>query len=182
MQIIVHIDDVIKMLTSSKLLTSSKIFSVGFFGLFFILLNYLMLFGDDVIYIVNSNFSFNMSSNIHKPMNENQKKTENKTKMLFNDINETKKRYLQWNKFSSLITFMPWVKSSILKYVTSLRRHNGNINNADIIKINIYSLKYTNTNQIWRTLTTTYKPCYNHNVYTPIEKRRTAFQNDVIIP
>ena len=29
-QIIVHIDDVIKMLTSSKLLTSSKIFFLGF--------------------------------------------------------------------------------------------------------------------------------------------------------
>ena len=27
-----------------------------------------------------------------------------------------------------------------------------------------------------------YKPCYNHNVYTPIEKMRTAFQDDVIIP
>ena len=46
-QIIVHIDDVIKMLTSSKLLTSSKIFFLGFFGLFLILLNYLMFFGDD---------------------------------------------------------------------------------------------------------------------------------------
>ena len=25
-------------------------------------------------------------------------------------------------------------------------------------------------------------PVNNHNIYTPIEKRRTAFQNDVIIP
>ena len=46
-QIIVHIDDAIKMLTSSKLLTSSKIFVAGFFGLFLILLNYLVFFGDD---------------------------------------------------------------------------------------------------------------------------------------
>ena len=53
-------------------------------------------------------------------MNENQNETENKTKMQCNDINERKKRYLQQNKFSGLITFMPLVKSCILKYVTSL--------------------------------------------------------------
>ena len=43
------------------------------------------------MYIVISNFSFNMSSNIHKLMNENQNETENKTKMQYNDINERKK-------------------------------------------------------------------------------------------
>ena len=48
-------------------------------------------------------------------MNENQTETENKTKMQYNDINERKKRYLQENKFSSLIIFMPLVKSCILK-------------------------------------------------------------------
>ena len=40
-QIIVHIDDVIKILTSSE-----NIFLLDFFGLFLILLNYLMLFGE----------------------------------------------------------------------------------------------------------------------------------------
>ena len=41
-QIIVHIDDVIKIADIIK-----KYFFVGFFGLFLILLNYLMFFGDD---------------------------------------------------------------------------------------------------------------------------------------
>ena len=51
-------------------------------------------------------------------MNENQNETENKTKMQCNDISKWKKRYLQLNKFSSLVTFMPLVKSCILRYVT----------------------------------------------------------------
>ena len=45
-QVIVHIYDVIKIMTSSK-----NIFLLDFFRLFLILLNYLMLFGDcDNIY------------------------------------------------------------------------------------------------------------------------------------
>ena len=65
--------------------------------------------------------------------------------------------------------------------VTSLWRQKGKIDNADIIKINIFLKSITNTNQIWKTLTIN-KPSYNHNKYTPIEKQGTAFQNDVIIP
>ena len=80
-------------------------------------------------------------------MNENQNETENKTKMQCNDINERKKRYLL-TLFSSLIKFMSLVKSCILKYVTSLWCHKSKIDNADVIKINIIFLKYTNTNQI----------------------------------
>ena len=80
-------------------------------------------------------------------MNKNQNETENKTKMQCNDINERKKRYLL-TLFSSLIKFMPLVKSCILKYVTSLWCHKSKIDNADVIKINIIFLKYTNTNQI----------------------------------
>ena len=41
-EIIVHIDDVIKIADIIK-----KYFFVGFFGLFLVLLNYLMFFGDD---------------------------------------------------------------------------------------------------------------------------------------
>ena len=47
-QIIVHIDDVIKNSDVIKIADIiEKYFFVGFFGLFLILLNYLMFFGDD---------------------------------------------------------------------------------------------------------------------------------------
>ena len=69
-------------------------------------------------------------------MNENQTETENKTKMQCNDINERKKRYLQENKFSSLIIHA-FGEILYFEVVTSLWRRKGNIDNADVIKINI---------------------------------------------
>ena len=56
-----------------------------------------------IIYIVISNFFFNMPSNIHKLMNENQNKTENKMNMQCSDTNEINYcKYIIYNKINFL--------------------------------------------------------------------------------